>query len=602
MILAQLTSATSLAAMAVSLWLGCYVVTRSPRRRLAWLAGFTLWLVANIFASAFLSVDVSPAASGWPAWPLSLSLALWYHLSLEILPPDRGRWQRRLLFLVYTQAVALDVLAVATHLIIGGEIRSGQGVYTAVFSHGPLFPLLPIGLIGVSSLALYNFWTARQAASSLAFRKQLNSLTLGTGLAVLAIGYWMGAIGLSLQAPDLPIVLALGLGVGTLGYGTVRYSALVDGRVLRYDIVFNGLLILAVSALYLVVLGILQRVFDFPSVVVVILVALAVVTHAGFEFARRLLDRPFFRQSERALRAILRGAIIEVGERKAADDSVRRALAAVVVGVNAQWGAIALREEGMYVVRASYHWERVGAQLPADMLNGRELTTVKPDGSSRPLAVVTPLIAETDPVGAILLGQPKGGPTYREADLDLVAEAADSLAMLVRHVHRQDAEARQVGQILESFRARERELQQRIEALHAPVMSEAIGSKHITEVEDALRRLYDYSYLGDHAMATEMLVDERAGTHLDRGKALNQALVAAIEKLRPAGTEPRELPPRQWHPYLVLRDAYVRGDSNRDIMSKLYVSEATFHRTRRSALRAVARALYEMGFPAHLPN
>jgi len=600
-ILAQLTSTASFIATVVSLWLGCYVVTRSPRSRLAWLAGLTLWLLANIFVSAFVSVDVSPAAIGWPAWPLNLPLAIWYHLSLETLPANRGRRQRRLLFLVYAQAVALDILAVATPLIMR-EGRSGLGVYTALFSHGPLFPLLPIGLIGVSSLALYNFRTARQAALNLAFRKQLNSLMIGTGLAVLGISYWMGAIGLGLQVPDLPIILALGLGVGTLGYGTVRYSALVDGRVLRYDVVFNGLLILAVSALYLAVLGILQRVFDFPNIVVVILVALAVATHSGFEFARRLLDRPFLRQSERTLRATLHSAIVDVGERKALDDGLRSALAAVVVGVNATWGAIALREGVDHVVRASYHWKRVGARLPAEALNARELTTVMPDGSSRPLAVVAPLIAEADPLGAILLGQPKGSPTYGENDLDLVSEAADGLAEFVRYVRRQETQAREIGQVLQAFRTRERELQEKIEALGSAAMPEAVDPKYIARVEDALRRLYDYSYLGEHALALDLLAYHHAATHLDRGKAVNAALVAAVEKLRPAGVEPRELPSREWHPYLVLRDAYVHGNSNRDIMSKLYVSEATFHRTRRSALRAVAKALYEMESPAGLPN
>jgi hypothetical protein len=40
---------------------------------------------------------------------------------------------------------------------------------------------------------------------------------------------------------------------------------------------------------------------------------------------------------------------------------------------------------------------------------------------------------------------------------------------------------------------------------------------------------------------------------------------------------------------------YVNGEANRDIMAKLYVSEATFHRTRRRALKAVTRELFEMG-------
>jgi hypothetical protein len=85
-----------------------------------------------------------------------------------------------------------------------------------------------------------------------------------------------------------------------------------------------------------------------------------------------------------------------------------------------------------------------------------------------------------------------------------------------------------------------------------------------------------------------------AVTHLDLGKAVYHVLVEAIEKLRPSNASPGELPSREWHPYLILHDAYLRDIPNRDIMSRLYISEGTFNRTRRAALRAITRALEEM--------
>ena len=60
------------------------------------------------------------------------------------------------------------------------------------------------------------------------------------------------------------------------------------------------------------------------------------------------------------------------------------------------------------------------------------------------------------------------------------------------------------------------------------------------------------------------------------------------EKLRPPGELPRE-----WYSYVVLHDAYIEGAPNRDIMARLYISEGTFNRTRRKALRGVARLLLE---------
>ena len=66
-----------------------------------------------------------------------------------------------------------------------------------------------------------------------------------------------------------------------------------------------------------------------------------------------------------------------------------------------------------------------------------------------------------------------------------------------------------------------------------------------------------------------------------------------IEVLRPAQACPREPIPRDWYSYMVLHDAYREGIPNNDNMSKLYISEGTFHRTRRAAVRSVARVFLE---------
>ena len=600
--LASLTSAVSFLGMALSLWLGCYLVSRSPRSRLAWQAGLTLWALVGIFVDSLISINPSPTTSWWLGWPINLPIAVWYHLSLETLPANRARRQRLLLYVVYGLAILFDILIAATPWVVA-DARNGLNVFTKVFQPGPLFPLLPVSLSGLILLTLYNFWQARRSASNLALRKQLNSLVRGTVFGALGIGYVAGAVLLGLAVPSLPIVFLFGLAVATLGYGTVRYSALVEGRILRYDIAFNGLLVLIISVVYIAALLILYRTEEGSVAVIAFVVALAIFTHTGFEFARRVLEQPFLRRSEHALRSTLRTAAAEVGEREAIEEGLRSALAAIVSGADSRWGAIAIREGEGSVVHASFHFRPVGERLPASGLDVRELTTVSPGAAAKPLpnlAVIAPLIADGESLGAILLGQPRGGASYSESDLDLVAEAADDLAELLRQAQRQEAQAREIGQTLEAFRERERKLQEEIEALRAPAQSEATGDEKLAEVEDALRRLHDYSYLGDHSLAA--LVIRSGSTHLDRGKGLNAALVAAIEKLRPAGTEPRELPPREWHPYVILCDAYIHGHSNREIMARLYVSEATFHRTRRRALRAVTKALFEMGAPVNFQN
>jgi len=53
--------------------------------------------------------------------------------------------------------------------------------------------------------------------------------------------------------------------------------------------------------------------------------------------------------------------------------------------------------------------------------------------------------------------------------------------------------------------------------------------------------------------------------------------------------------PRVWYNYVVLYDAYVEDVPNREIMARLYISEGTFNRTRRNALRGLSRMLLETG-------
>jgi hypothetical protein len=117
-------------------------------------------------------------------------------------------------------------------------------------------------------------------------------------------------------------------------------------------------------------------------------------------------------------------------------------------------------------------------------------------------------------------------------------------------------------------------------------------------VEEALQNLYDYAYLGDSPLANLKVVCQHLPcsqvTHLDKGKAVYRAISDAVEKLLPEDDLPSEPVPREWYPYLILYKAYFEGMSNFDIMNKLYISEGTFNRTRRSALRSVARVMTEL--------
>jgi hypothetical protein len=110
-------------------------------------------------------------------------------------------------------------------------------------------------------------------------------------------------------------------------------------------------------------------------------------------------------------------------------------------------------------------------------------------------------------------------------------------------------------------------------------------------VEEALRHLPDTITLGQSPLA--VMLGMNSDTHIERGKELQQILMDSIELLKPAEERPPEPLPRIWYNHAVLYDAYVEGVQNREIMARLYISEGTFNRTRRNAIRGLARSLVE---------
>jgi hypothetical protein len=119
----------------------------------------------------------------------------------------------------------------------------------------------------------------------------------------------------------------------------------------------------------------------------------------------------------------------------------------------------------------------------------------------------------------------------------------------------------------------------------------------VAQTEDALRHISDIAYLGEQHLSRLHVVARRlapgAVTNLDRGRALRQLLLDALNKLRPADVEPK-VPTNDWYAYLIVREAYAVGVPNKEIMARLYLSEGTFNRTRRRAVRAIARVIAEL--------
>jgi hypothetical protein len=62
------TFLVNLAALATGLWLGLYVVTRSPGRGTSWLTALTLWSLSGHFLNVLLALAPLLPAAGAPSW------------------------------------------------------------------------------------------------------------------------------------------------------------------------------------------------------------------------------------------------------------------------------------------------------------------------------------------------------------------------------------------------------------------------------------------------------------------------------------------------------------------------------------------------------
>lgn len=633
-----LTTITNIAGLAISLCLSLYIVTRTPKSRRSWLAALTLWSLACLFCYNALSV-VRPVGRT-VAWlrPVSIIvLPLWYHLSLVLppawtqqqfrvyLPPMRlpAGVQRRLgrLSPIISRSGVLLAYVLALALLIGGVLPLGQ--FTVPDDRPPvllsdrtaerLFPLSTAFLAVVGSLTLLNLWLGLREARTAIQRREFVLLIVATALAGFG-GLYLGlGVSLDLPLPSLVSDLAVVAAAALLGYTVAEHNALLEGRDIGKDLLYISLAIGSLTALCVLIaqsLYLSGHDFSFLSLIVIIIAAISCLML--YDGMRTTLDRLFYREQFRKLRASLRALAREAGVGQSLPKRLQAVLSTLCRTLHAPKGFLALRQGDLFVCEAAEGADLLGKTYPLPILTTVEMVDLpRPDTAGlEGMALLAPIYAGEEQIGALVLGSKETGVPYREEDLMLVDDLVDELATVIRASRLQEANALAITEMVVDFRERDRALQRQMREMLAereeqtrPIL-EGIGDKELVSlVEDALRRLHDFSYLGEQSLAKLKVVEwhlqareDEFVTHLDRGKALSEVLTQALNKLRPQGEEPKShaVPTREWHQFVTLYEAYVMGELNRDIMSRLYISEGTFNRTRRRAVRSVAKALQEM--------
>lgn len=591
-----------------AVWLGVYLITRSPRSLVAWLTGFTLWSFSGLFLNTLLALYppmLQPDQPTWvqiffPFWPqgtlekgwigwlqgwsVAPAVVFWHHATVLLRYGGMNPWRWARVLLGYVAALVFVLIYSYNPTLIFSS-GSGDPLFLNVLKPGIFYIVFMVLLVIFVLLSLINLIRSARAAPVLTQQKQLTILATATLIAGLTGPVAISAAIFTISLPRVVLSLLLGIAVVLLGYGVTRYSTIVEGRTIRRDFAYNAIAISLIIGLYLLVTWLTVQIYDVPVAAFFFIMLLAVVTHSLIDPARRILDFLFYRKEKRVMRLHLRRLTNLVGEQDL-QESLNLILEGMCTSVRATYGQIIVFEKFRLIQIATCQLRKSTLPVSRADLAADDVLHLEPGSFPPPLeeaVLLIPLYTNGEQFGAILFGRPFNGMRFSQSDVDLLLYPADQVADAIQNAQREKVYLSQLSQLAE------------VQKLSSKVHKEAIS---IEAVDDALRNLYDYAFLGDTLLAGLKLVQERlpdgAVTHIDQGKAVHTIMAEAVEKLRPDGQNPGEPVPREWHPYIILYDAYMEDKLNRDIMARLYISEGTFNRTRRAAVRSVARALEEM--------
>ena len=431
---------------AVTMWLGFYLATHMTGSKSARLATLCIVSLAGYFLHAVLCLHVPAVQAGflWRrflGWFVVPPLPLWYHLTLELLPPSLADRQRVLIIPTYLGGGLLIVLWIFAPWTFSTE------------SLVPVQLIWPVGLYGglISLICLANLWLSQRQTGQAALRRPQQLLGLVTLLVATGGLYWP-ALAALLNLPLLPTtILALGemiqvVGVVLLGYTIARHNVFIVGKWVGRDFVYHLVAIAVVAGLYaLAIWGaaqVAQRLdFDVLTLTLVLVVGLAICTHLLVDWARGIWDAIFFRQLQ-PLRVEMRSLAQNLGQLRPFEQRMQHLVEQLVGLISASTICLAIWEDDQLVIRASTERSRLNRVIPRPAMVGSRLswgaeTVTKihanesmisiPPGCED-LVLGEPIMVFGQEAGILLLGDQGVGEGYSREDRVWVAAIAGQVA------------------------------------------------------------------------------------------------------------------------------------------------------------------------------
>lgn len=571
----QATLWVDLVAMATCLWMAFYLFARGFPSTIILRGTVLLLSLSAFFFGAYNNLfEQIPGTAAWRAVFLIVGIGAWHDITLHLLPETIRKkhlpWTAGIYILGFT---AVLLLLTTQDSFIG---EAGNALYVARMGVG--LPYILYGMFEI--IALIGIHYNLLAHDKIGLTPAGSYFLFASLFALAGIGYGIIALALSPPMPRIIQDLMVFSGVFAIGVSVARHQSLVERRTTLQDFPLTGLSLLVITSAYILT----SLRFGFPLQLAGVFAAFVVLTHALYDLVREFLERLRIR-NEGVLRKKLRQLENEVSSGHILRLRLQEGLNLLCSTLNASSGFIAIKRGGDFVVTASRQSVEVERRFPASAVSYEDVSNAQNDQLPN-IAWFAPSFDGQTQIAVLGISKPANKLDYSRGDLDLLSEVADQVGTIVSLSNLQPQSSRNSTQ--SEFDENEANL----------VASEMLGAMEfnpdedfIKIVEDGLRHLSDYIALGQSPLADRLEV--KAGSHIERGRDLQKTLIESIELLRPAEKRPPEPLPRVWYNHAVLHDAYVEGVPNREIMARLYISEGTFNRTRRNAIRGLARLLME---------
>jgi hypothetical protein len=577
--LAQATMMTNLASMALTLWLAFYLFARGFPNLIAMRAVLSLLAVSVFFLATYNNFFVQAHGSAaLLAVLLIIGMTCWYSVTFQLLSTVHRHKYQSMEISIYILAAATIMLLIITKTSFPRQ--EGNDLYVAQLGGNPVYFLYGMAQIVIFASSFFNLLVDKK----IRLTSQGRFFLFTSAFPTLAVVY--GILALFFQNPPFPRLFQdffVFSGVFMFGLSVARHQSLIERRTIFQDFPIIGFAMFTLVFAYLItviLIGLEPQYFG-------LIAASTIITHSLYDLIREFLERAR-QQNDTLLRKKL--YLLEnrgINEEKLYN-YLQESLELLCKSLNTASGLIAIRKEEKLFVIASKNSTQAGSEISEDLTHPDDV--FQSTGKIENIEWITSSFEGQKPIALVGIGTSKAKLNYSAGELELFTEFADHVGTIVSIGNLRPKTDSQMIELVEKANAQARDLESIADDM-LETLSSNPEEKLVKVVEEGLRKYSDYIVLGQSPLAE--WVGAEGNTHIERGKQVQKVLSKAIETLRPAEARPPEPLPRIWYNYVVLHDAYVKGVINREVMARLYISEGTFNRIRRNAIKGVTRWLLE---------